>query len=181
MKQLVYTANCCFNSCAEQSHKDNVRKATVEEQLKQIIFELSMRAQLHLPALDLSWTGKRLSNCLWKPSSTSLLLISPLSWFRMGSIMVYWTGPSFCTRRLSPVWYSLYCARKHMGNFSIKITVSASLDSIEMKTKSITRAHTSGKMICRSVGRMPCSVWQIALLQSVVFFPKIYKSSCPKS
>ena len=78
---------------------------------RQTIVQLSMRAQLHLPVLDLSWTGKWLSYCLWKPSSTSLLLISPCSSSRMGSIMVYWTGPSFCTRRLAPVWYSLYCAR----------------------------------------------------------------------
>ena len=34
-KQLVYSANCCFNCCAEQSHKDNVRNTAVEEQLKQ--------------------------------------------------------------------------------------------------------------------------------------------------
>ena len=27
--------NCCFNCCAEQSHKDNVRSTAVEEQLKQ--------------------------------------------------------------------------------------------------------------------------------------------------
>ena len=32
-KQLVYFANCCFNSCVEQSHKDSVREPTVEEQL----------------------------------------------------------------------------------------------------------------------------------------------------
>ena len=32
-KQLVCSANRCFNSCAEQSHKDSVQKATVEEQL----------------------------------------------------------------------------------------------------------------------------------------------------
>ena len=50
---LVYFANCCFNSCVEQSHKDNVRRATVEEQLKQRVVQLS------------------------EPSSTSLLLISP--------------------------------------------------------------------------------------------------------
>ena len=29
----MYYANCCFNSCAEQSHKDGVQKATAEEQL----------------------------------------------------------------------------------------------------------------------------------------------------
>ena len=52
-KQLVYSANCCFNCCAEQSHKDNVRSTVVEEQLKQRVIHLS------------------------EPSSTSLLLISP--------------------------------------------------------------------------------------------------------
>ena len=30
-------ANCCINSCGEQSHKDGVREATVEDQLKQRI------------------------------------------------------------------------------------------------------------------------------------------------
>ena len=25
IKQLVYSANCCFNGCAEQSRKDSVR------------------------------------------------------------------------------------------------------------------------------------------------------------
>ena len=52
-KQLVYSANCCFNSCAEQSHKDNVHSTAVEKQLKQRAVQLS------------------------EPSSTSLLLISP--------------------------------------------------------------------------------------------------------
>ena len=53
MKQPVYCSNCCFNSCAEQSHKGNVRRATAEEQLKQKVVQLS------------------------EPSSTSQLLISP--------------------------------------------------------------------------------------------------------
>ena len=30
-EQLVYSASCCFNSCAERSHKDSVREATVEK------------------------------------------------------------------------------------------------------------------------------------------------------
>ena len=53
MKQLVYSANCCFNCYAEQSHKDNVCSTAVEEQLKQRVVQLS------------------------EPSSISLLLISP--------------------------------------------------------------------------------------------------------
>ena len=74
--------------------KTDVREAAGEEQLKQRIVQLSMRAQLHLPALDLSWallkvqhhhppldlawTRKGLSNSLWEPTySTTLLLISP--------------------------------------------------------------------------------------------------------
>ena len=46
-----------LNSSSEQSHKDSVRKATVEEQLssKTIHPAMRLRAQLHLPALDLSW------------------------------------------------------------------------------------------------------------------------------
>ena len=32
-KQLVYTANRCFNSCAEKSQEHSVQKATVKEQL----------------------------------------------------------------------------------------------------------------------------------------------------
>ena len=38
-----------------QSHEDSVRKATVEEQLNSKTNRPAMRAQLHLPALDLSW------------------------------------------------------------------------------------------------------------------------------
>ena len=61
-KQLVCFANCCFSSCTEQSHKDSVRKATVEEQMKQGTVQFSMRVRLHLsvdvlPALDLAWIG----------------------------------------------------------------------------------------------------------------------------
>ena len=41
-------------SCAEQGHKDNVREVTVEEQLMQRAVQLSTRAQLHHPALDLA-------------------------------------------------------------------------------------------------------------------------------
>ena len=41
-------------SCAEQSHEDSVREATVEEQMKQRTVQLYVTAQLHLPPLDLS-------------------------------------------------------------------------------------------------------------------------------
>ena len=54
VKQLVCFANCCFNSCAEQGHKDSVQKATVEEQLKQRLVQLSVGAQLLLPPLHSS-------------------------------------------------------------------------------------------------------------------------------
>ena len=57
IKQLVYFTNCCFNSCVEQSHKDNVRKATVEEQVCSKTIYHAVKA----------------AHC----SSTSLLLISP--------------------------------------------------------------------------------------------------------
>ena len=56
IKQLVYCSNCCFNSCAEQSHKDSAREATVKEQLCSKTKYPAMRVQLHLPALHLSWT-----------------------------------------------------------------------------------------------------------------------------
>ena len=54
-KQLVHFANCCFNSCAEQSHKDSVKEATVQEQFSNKTIYPAMRIQFHLPALDLSW------------------------------------------------------------------------------------------------------------------------------
>ena len=50
---LCAPLNCCFNSCAKQSHNDNVRSTTVEEHLKERLVQLS------------------------EPSSTSLLFISP--------------------------------------------------------------------------------------------------------
>ena len=53
---------------AEQSHKDSVRKATVEEQLSsKTINPTAMRAQLRLPALDLSWA----LNALFIDNSTT--------------------------------------------------------------------------------------------------------------
>ena len=39
----------------QESHRDSVRDVTVEEQLYSKTIHLDMRAQLHLPALDLSW------------------------------------------------------------------------------------------------------------------------------
>ena len=60
--------NCCFNRRAGQSHKDNVRCTAVEEQpeakevqLSQpsstslLVMSSGLRAQLHLPPLDLAW------------------------------------------------------------------------------------------------------------------------------
>ena len=43
------------NSCADQGHKDTVREATAEEQVCSKTNHPALRAQLHLPALDLSW------------------------------------------------------------------------------------------------------------------------------
>ena len=57
VKQLGHSAKCCFNWCAGQSH--NVRKATVGEQLSRKTIHPAMRAQLHLPLLDLSWALSR--------------------------------------------------------------------------------------------------------------------------
>ena len=57
-KQLVCSANRCFNSCAELSHKDSVRKATTEEQLGSKTNHPTVRAQLRLPPLHLSWVLK---------------------------------------------------------------------------------------------------------------------------
>ena len=33
MKQFVYFANCCFDSCVEQNHKDSVQEAIVEDNM----------------------------------------------------------------------------------------------------------------------------------------------------
>ena len=60
IRQLVHLADCCFNSCAEQSHKDSVREAFVEEQLCNKTIHPAMRVQLHLPALDLFWALLRI-------------------------------------------------------------------------------------------------------------------------
>ena len=66
------------------------RKATVEGQLSSKTIHSTMRAQLHLPALHLSWallscacstllynSAARQPIQLWEPSSTSLLFTSP--------------------------------------------------------------------------------------------------------
>ena len=90
-KQLVYFANCCFNSCAEQSHEDSVQKATVEEQpfskTQTILLWESSSTSLLLISPGLSCESSSTSLLLVSPglscefSSTSLLLVSPgLSW-----------------------------------------------------------------------------------------------------
>ena len=78
--------NRCFNCCAE--HKDNVCGTAVRGQLKQKI-NPTFWAQLHLPALDLSWALLRVQHHLppldlvWTHKSKSnffvrvQLLISP--------------------------------------------------------------------------------------------------------
>ena len=61
--------NCCFNCCAGQNHKDNVRCTAVEVQPEAKEVQLSqpsytsllmissrLGVQLHLPSLDLAWT-----------------------------------------------------------------------------------------------------------------------------
>ena len=68
-RTTVYSATCSFNNCAEQSHKDTVRKATVEEQL-------SSKTILQL----------------WEPSSTSPVLISPRLWTKSCSAQKYKTS-----------------------------------------------------------------------------------------
>ena len=55
----MYFANCCFYSCAAQSHKDSVREVTVEDQLRSKTIRPVTTAQLHLPPLDLAWTLDR--------------------------------------------------------------------------------------------------------------------------
>ena len=72
-------ADGCFSNCAEQSHKNSERKATVEEQLCTKTIHPATRVQLQLPTLDLSWTlsAARQSTHQRVPSSNSLLLISP--------------------------------------------------------------------------------------------------------
>ena len=49
----THSTNSCFNSCVEQSHKDSVQKACGTTYSKTV--RPAMRAQLHLPPLDLSW------------------------------------------------------------------------------------------------------------------------------
>ena len=56
----MYSANCSFNSCVKQSHKDSVQNATVEEQLSSKTIHPATRAQLHLPSLLFS-LGSRLN------------------------------------------------------------------------------------------------------------------------
>ena len=43
-------------TAVQNSHKDGVRKATVEEQLSNKTIHPAVRAQLHLPPLHLSWS-----------------------------------------------------------------------------------------------------------------------------
>ena len=77
IKQVVHgipLSNCCFSSCAEQitktvSEKQLSRWGTTWFSSKTI--QPAMRAQLHLPALDLSVLSR-------ESSSTSLLLIYPV-------------------------------------------------------------------------------------------------------
>ena len=88
----MYCANCCFNCCAEHSHKDSVRSTAAEEQLKQQVVQRSepsfhlpaldlswanLRVQLHLPPLDLAWPPQMIAQLFVTVQLTSLLLISP--------------------------------------------------------------------------------------------------------
>ena len=90
--QLVYFANGCFNSCAVKSHKDSVRRATVEEEPKQRVVQLSepSSTSLFLIFPGLSWESSQPSPSSWsrldlqiivqlfmRVQLSSLLLISP--------------------------------------------------------------------------------------------------------
>ena len=59
--------NCCFNCCAGQSHKDNVRCTAVEAQLEAKEVQLSQPSSTSLLMIS--------SGLTWRSSSTSLLLI----------------------------------------------------------------------------------------------------------
>ena len=109
--QQVYSANCYFNCCAEQSHKDAVHSTAVEEQLKEKVVQLSSEPSFNslllispglswgsstssVPPLDLSCGALLRVQHLLGPSSWSLLrgsLEGPApprssSWSRLGSL-----------------------------------------------------------------------------------------------
>ena len=75
-KPLVYFANCCFNSCAGQSRKDSVRKATVEGQLSSKTGDnpSGYEGPAPPPPLDLSWLSTEGDN--WLHEGLSLIHIS---------------------------------------------------------------------------------------------------------
>ena len=77
--------NCCPNSYAEQSHKDNVRSSTVGKQLKQK--KSNSLAQHHLPALDLFW-----ASFFMRVQLISLLLILPGLFFHVALRPRRWDG-----------------------------------------------------------------------------------------
>ena len=70
--------NCCPNSYAEQSHKDNVRSSAAGKQLKQKKSNSLSLAQHHLPPLDLFW-----ASFFVRVQLTSLLLILPGLFFHV--------------------------------------------------------------------------------------------------
>ena len=55
------TPPIALSTAVEQSHKDSVQKATVEEQFSSKTIHSAMRSQLHLQAFDLSWALVRYS------------------------------------------------------------------------------------------------------------------------
>ena len=55
MRSSLCTSLTAFPTSVWRSHKDNVRKATVEEQLSSETIHPAMSAHFHLPVLDLSW------------------------------------------------------------------------------------------------------------------------------
>ena len=71
--------NCCFNRCAGQSHKDNVRCTAVEEQPEAKEVQLSQSSSTDLPAHDLFWASLRVQLHLpplylaWNPVNMPLL------------------------------------------------------------------------------------------------------------
>ena len=92
LRSDLCTPLIAVSTAVRSSHKDNVRSTAVEEQLKQKTsptfwaqlhlpaLDLSwalLRIQHHLPPLDLAWTRKWQSNFFVRVQLTRLLLISP--------------------------------------------------------------------------------------------------------
>ena len=158
-KQLMYFADCGFSSCAEQSHKVSVPKATVEEQFssKTIIIHPAIRAQLHLPAFDLSWTlsAARQSIRLWQPSSTCLPLTSPGLCQQQDNPSGYDSpAPPRCLWPLldsvsSKTIHPAMTAQLHLPAFDLSWTLSAARQSIWLWQPSSTSLPLTSPGLCQ--------------------------------